>query len=156
MVRELHLALLGGLRITEGEAALPGLATHKGQALICYLALTRRPHTRDALASLLWSDDPQEEARASLRNVLSLVRKVASQYLVVTRDTIAFNPESPYWLDVEVFRDKLAAANTAPASADSGVFAVLREAMDLYRGEFLEGFYVPGAALFEEWVLTER
>src|SRR5436189_5869392 len=130
MVQELHLALLGGLRITEGEAALPGLATHKGQALLCYLALTRRPHTRDALASLLWSDDPQEEARASLRNVLFLLRKVASPYLVVTRDTIAFNAESPHRIDVETFHDNIAAANTAHTKGDPGVVAMLREAME--------------------------
>src|SRR6476469_2998599 len=139
MVRELHLALLGGLRITEGEAALPGLATHKGQALLCYLALTRRPHTRDALASLLWSDDPQEEARASLRNVLFLLRTVAAPYLVVTREAVAFNFDSPYRFDVERFREKIAAANTGPVKGGSGVEDALREAMDLYHGEFLEG-----------------
>src|SRR5436190_3530442 len=158
MVQELHMALLGGLRITGGAAdiPLPGLTTRKGQALLCYLALTRRPHTRDSLTALLWSDDPQEEARASLRNVLFLLRKVASSYLIVTREAIAFNSESPYRLDVETFRDKFAAANTAPAKRGPDVVATLREAMDLYHGEFLEGFYVPGAAGFEEWVLTER
>jgi predicted ATPase/DNA-binding SARP family transcriptional activator len=162
MVDELRLALLGGLRITraslqrEGDAPLPGLTTHKGQALLCYLALTRRAHTRDTLASLLWSDDPQEEARASLRNALFLLRKVASPYLAVTRNAVAFNHESPYRLDVEVFRDKLASAGAAHARDDPNVLATLREAIDIYQGEFLEGFYVPGASVFEEWVLTER
>jgi predicted ATPase/DNA-binding SARP family transcriptional activator len=156
MANELRFSLLGGLRITEGEAPLPSTTPHKGQALLCYLALTRRPQTRDALANLLWSDDPQEEARASLRNVLSLLRKVASPHLLVTRHTVAFNFQSPYWLDVEVFCDKIAVANTALAKGDPGVLATLREAMDLYGGEFLEGIYVPGAPVFEEWVLTER
>src|SRR5438445_5276470 len=93
---------------------------------------------------------PQEEARASLRYVLFLLRKVAAPYLSVTRDTVAFNLQSQYRLDVESFQDKLAAANATNAAT------ALREAVDLYRGEFLEGFYVPGAELFEEWLLTER
>src|SRR5436190_24086323 len=104
MAGELRFSLLGGLRIThkegETEAPLPGLSTQKGQALLCYLALTRRPHSRDVLASLLWSDDSQEEARGSLRYTLFLLRKVAAPYLVVTRHTVAFNTESVYWLDV--------------------------------------------------------
>lgn len=156
MVRELHLTLLGGLRITEGGAPLPGFTPHKGQALLCYLALTGRPHSRDALASLLWSDDPQEEARASLRNVLFLLRKVAAPYFVATRETIAFNLECPHLIDVQTFRDKVAATNASPSKGGPGVVAKLREAMEIYGGEFLDGFYVPGAALFEEWVLTER
>lgn len=156
MVQELRLALLGGLRITLGEAPLPGLSSHKGQALLCYLALNRRSHTRDTLAALLWSGDPQEEARASLRNALFVLRKVVAPYLVVTRDTVTFNPQSSYRLDVEVFLDKLATANVASAGGEHAVLAALREAIDLYEGEFLEGFFVPGASLFEEWVLTER
>ena len=96
MASELRLALLGRLRITRGGAPLPGFASHKGQALLCYLALTRRAHTRDAVAGLLWSEVPQEEARTSLRTVLSILRKVAAPHLTITRDTIAFNPDSPY------------------------------------------------------------
>lgn len=156
MIQELHLALLGGLRITEGGEPLPGLTSHKGQALLCYLALSRRPHTRDALASLLWSDNPQEEARANLRAVLFLLRKVASPHLLVTRDTVAFNLQSRYRLDVDLFRDKIASGNARQANGDAGALTALREAMEIYQGEFLDGYYVPGASLFEEWVLTER
>src|SRR5436190_21917130 len=160
MAGELRFSLLGGLRITlkegEAEAPLPGLSTQKGQALLCYLALTRRPQSRDTLASLLWIDDPQEEARDSLRHVLLVLRKAASPYLLITRDTVAFNTERPYWLDVDVFRDKFATANRALPADDPASAVALREAMDLYKGELFEGFYLPRAALFEEWVLTER
>ena len=155
MADELRMLLLGGLQIMRGATPLPGLASHKAQALLCYLALTRRPQTRDALAGLFWSEVPQEEARASLRTVLSLLRKVAAAHLMITRDTIAFDPHAPYWLDVEVFRHHLsqATASSRPAGATS---VALRAAVDLYRGEFLEGFYVLQAPAFEEWLLGER
>src|SRR5205823_1476367 len=142
MANELRFSLLGGLRISEGEgeteAPLPGLSTQKGQALLCYLALTRRPHTRDALAGLMWSDDPQEEAHGSLRRALVQLRKVASPYLITTRALVSFNTDNAYWLDVEAFRGKIAAANTNAANTvsligDRAVVA-LREAMDLYKG----------------------
>ena len=64
---ELRLALLGGLHITAGGRGLAGLTSHKARALLCYLACTGRPHSRDALTALLWSDVPESEARTSLR-----------------------------------------------------------------------------------------
>jgi DNA-binding SARP family transcriptional activator len=45
----LQLALLGGVRIARSGTPLTNLASLKGQALLCYLAVTRRPHSRAAL-----------------------------------------------------------------------------------------------------------
>jgi len=50
MVKELRLALLGGLQITRGETPLMGFVSSKAQALLCYLAVTGRPHSRAELA----------------------------------------------------------------------------------------------------------
>ncbi len=149
---ELRLELLGGLRITRGGATLPGLASHKGQALIAYLALTRKAHSRDALAGLFWGDFSQEEARTSLRAVLSLLRKVAAPHLIITRDNVAFNFDSPYRLDVEEFLTALRGDSLSRRKAEE----TLRKAMDLYAGEFLDGFYVLQAPAFDEWMVGQR
>jgi DNA-binding SARP family transcriptional activator len=59
---------------------------------------------------------------------------------------VAFKRDSPYWLDVERFE---------ALAAGAGVEG-LRQAVELYRGDFLEGFYVRDAPEFEGWVLARR
>ncbi len=152
MEDKLQLALLGGLRIEQNGAPLTELAPHKGQALLCYLAVTGRPHSRAALAGLLWPQLPEADARTNLRTVLSKLHKLVGPHLSVTRETIAFNPALPYWLDVEIFLDALRRAQAAPAP---DAVAALREAVALYRGDFLAGFYIRDAAAFEEWAVGE-
>jgi DNA-binding SARP family transcriptional activator len=65
----LHMAVLGRPLLLHGDAALP-LASAKTTALLCYLAITREPHTRSTLAGLLWGDLPENRARANLRLAL--------------------------------------------------------------------------------------
>jgi DNA-binding SARP family transcriptional activator len=123
----------------------------QSQALLCYLAATGRPHSREKLAGLLWGDKPEARAKGNLRKSLSTLRKLYGDALSITRQTAAFNRDSAYWLNVEVFESAL--AEDGPASEE---LRPLREAVDLYRGEFLEGFSVRQALAFEEWVLSER
>jgi DNA-binding SARP family transcriptional activator len=151
MEDRLQLALLGGLRIEQNGTPLTDLAPQKGQALLCYLALTRRPHSRAELAGLFWTELPEADARTNLRTVLAKLHKLVAPHLAVTRETVAFNPVLPYWLDVEIFLDALRRAQAAPDPV-----AALCEAVELYRGDFLAGFYIRDAAAFEEWALGER
>lgn len=99
---------------------------------------------------MLWGDKPEASAKANLRKSLSSLRQSFEDALIITRQTVAFNRDSDYWLDVEVFESAL--AQDDPASEKPGP---LREAVELYRGEFLEGFSVRRALAFEEWVLAE-
>jgi predicted ATPase/DNA-binding SARP family transcriptional activator/Tfp pilus assembly protein PilF len=115
------------------------------------LAVTGRPHSRETLAGLLWGDKPEANAKASLRKALSDLRKLFDDALIITRQTVAFNRDSSYWLDVEVFESAL--AEDEPASEE---LHPLREAVELYRGDFLEGLSVRQALGFEEWALSER
>lgn len=143
---ELKLELLGSANITLNGERLGGLRYAKSVALLAYLAVTGRPHSREALATLLWGESADKEARASLRGVLSKLARVLPQHIVLSRDRVAFNRESPYALDVEAFLAKL-------AEVDIGA---LGEAVALYRGELLEGLRVHDAPEFEAWLLVER
>ena len=107
---------------------------HRPLALLAYLLVTGRAHSRQHLVDLLFetSDDP----RASLRWTLSKLRKaIGSDYVLADRGEVAFNFESDYWLDVTVF--------------EAGE-------LDLYRGDFLEGLHVRDAYRFEDWLFFER
>ncbi len=146
MAEELRLALLGELQITRGGAPLSGFVSNKAQALLCYLAVTGRMYQRPALAGLLWGHMPEDKASASLRVALSNLRKLVGPHLLTTRQTAALDRERPYWLDVQALQ----------SGAANGGCEQLSAAVELYRGDFMAGFYVHDAPAFEKWVLGQR
>jgi predicted ATPase/DNA-binding SARP family transcriptional activator len=151
MPAKLEISLLGTVAITLDGQEVSAQVSAKSQALLCYLAVTGRPYSREKLAGLLWGDKPEARAKANLRKSLSDLRQLSEAALIITRQTVAFNRDSAYWLDVEAFESALAEGEPA-----SEKLQPLREAVELYRGEFLEGFSVREALGFEEWVLGER
>ena len=104
MTEKLELSLLGTVAITLNGEPVSGHVPAKSQALLCYLAVTGRPHSREKLAGLLWGDKPEASAKANLRKSLSTLRQLFGDALIITRQTVAFNRDSAYWLDVEAFR----------------------------------------------------
>lgn len=149
MTPTLRIHLLGGLALALDDAPLTNFLSSKVPALLAYLAATRRPHSRDALAALLWGDLPETDAKNNLRQSLSNLKKYLEPYLDITRDTVTFDTGAPYWLDVQEFEKIGHWKPDAPIST-------LRDLIPLYRGEFLAGFYVRDAPEFEEWTLTQR
>ena len=70
----LTLTLFGSPRIELDQQPIT-VDTRKAIALLAYLALARQPHSRDALAALLWPDYDQSHAYAALRRTLSALNK---------------------------------------------------------------------------------
>jgi DNA-binding SARP family transcriptional activator len=146
----LQITLLGKPAFSIDEQPVFQESHTKAQALLCYLATTGRTHYRNELASLFWPDMPDVQALKNLRNILPVLRARMGAYMLITRQTVAFNRSMLYWFDVEAFESLL---RSAPAQAST---AALWEAVDLYRDDFLNGFYVRNALLFEEWMLLKR
>ena len=150
MTKVLKLALLGPMELKLGDDPLSDLVSAKAQALLCYLAVNGRAHSRQALAGLLWSDLPEPDARRNLRGVLMKLRQVVEPNLLISHQTVAFNRESAYWLDVAAFLhgvDGRQLGNNVNR---------LRQTVALYRGEFLNEFYVRQAPNFESWLSQQR
>jgi predicted ATPase/DNA-binding SARP family transcriptional activator len=147
MEQELRVRVLGGTELAVGGRPLVELASAKATALLAYLAVTGSGHARSALAGLLWSDLPEATARANLRLVLTKLRRVLPEHLEVTRQAVALAPGRPVWVDA------LEVARVAAGVRDGGE---LLAAVRLCRGELLEGFEVPGAPLFDEWLMGRR
>lgn len=102
-----------------------------------------RLHRRDTLLALLWPDLGPRRARHALRQALTRIRSVVGSDVVVTSgDAVGICPEA-LWSDTAAFREALEADR-------------LGEALRLYEGEFLPGFYLSGAPAFERWVDGER
>jgi DNA-binding SARP family transcriptional activator/predicted ATPase len=159
MPSTLNMALFGQLDISLDGRSLSSMMPKKAAALVAYLALTARPHTRQALSNLLWGESPEANARLSLRAVLCSVRRCLAPYLVVTRQTIAFNNACDHRVDVLVFT-RVASGGAPPAGERipmSGAQAAeLRAGVDLYRGELMADWPVNGAPAFDEWLMMER
>ncbi len=150
LTKQLHLKLLGIPIVTVDDAPVTKFISIKAQALLFYLAVTRRTHTREALATLFWPDMITTQAAKNLRNALSNLRKLADPYLLIMPRTVAFNVNSPQWLDIAQFHQHLTQA------AGASDLAQWHTAIELYRGDFLEGVYIPDAPAFDEWVAVER
>jgi len=157
-----HLRLFGGCEFRHADSIVR-LETIKTSALLAYLALQRVPQPRHKLIGLLWSNLPEASARANLRHALWHLRSVfcspdRPSLILTEQQTVAFNPAVPYSLDVEEFllRLKREAELTSDATHPDHRATLLREAIDLYGGDLLEGFYVDDAPAFEEWLLVER
>jgi DNA-binding SARP family transcriptional activator len=72
----MELQLLGPFRATLNGENFTDKITGKQRALLAYLAVeANRPHHRETLAGLLWSDQPTQKALHSLRQSLSSLRK---------------------------------------------------------------------------------
>ncbi|MGD8753231.1 MAG: protein kinase, partial [Anaerolineales bacterium] len=148
----LQLNLLGTFRATLDGDPVTGFDSDKVRALLAYLVVeTGRPHRREKLAGLLWPDYPERSARTSLRGALANLRKVIGDreaqppYLNITRQTIQFNLQSDHQVDVIEF-SRLASGD--PGDAEGAV--------ELYQGDFLEGFSIPDSASFEDWLVVTR
>ena len=143
MSKDLSFQLLGGLTIGQAGCPVSGFRSRKEQALLCYLVVTGKPHTRPFLAGLFWGDRPDHRALGNLRRALTHLRPVAGDHLLIIQQTVAFNRESDYWLDVEEFENLInweigTSSGRADWSRDqSANMSVLREAVELYQGDFL-------------------
>lgn len=146
---KLEMYLLGAPQIrANGIASMERVST-KAQALLYYLAMTGRTHARVALASLLWSEHGEGEARRNLRKVIQQLRAHFDPYLAIDHQTLGFSAMQAYWTDAGEFATQLSQMRHAdPAS--------LHAAIAVYRADFLEGFYVRDAPAFETWMLGER
>jgi len=149
LTARVKLTLLGGFQAQLGADAPLALPTRKTQALLAYLALPLgQAHSRDKLATLLWGDMPDAQARGNLRHALSRIRKTlpagARHGLILDGPTVALDPSV---VDVDVAQfERLIADGQPPALEQIG---------GLYRGDLLAGLALTERP-FEEWLTSER
>ncbi len=143
---KLELTLLGAPKIIrDGEPV--EVDTRKAIALLAYLAVSGRAHTRDELANLLWPEYDHEHARGALRRTLSTLRKaLGAEWIETSRETIALSRGDGLVVDVDEFRERLRSEQPA----------LVTEAVNLYRGDFLSGFGLRDSASFDDWQAFEN
>lgn len=154
-MQPLRIRMLGGLHVSRGEQPLGGFPTQKSRGLFAYLALNRgRSHSRGTLVGRFWGDSPESVARKNLRTDIWRIRAVLEpegvapgSCLFVCQDEVALSASADHWLDVHEFEARLDEAGTG--EADERVAGLLRAAVELYRGDLLEG-------VDDDWCIFER
>jgi DNA-binding SARP family transcriptional activator len=155
----MRIFLFGKLEIRCHDHPVAGLDQRKAQDLLCFLLLYRnKPHPRETLAGLLWGDVPTTQSKKYLRQALwqlhsaleARLGATSGQLLVIEPEWIALHTQESVWLDLALFEETFArmqgvnGAQLLPEHA-----AQLNAAVQLYRGDLLEGWY-------SEWCLYER
>ncbi|MBI5029135.1 MAG: AAA family ATPase [Chloroflexi bacterium] len=129
--------------------------TRKAIALLAYLAVTRATHSRDSLATLFYPESDQTRARASFRRTLSTLNAALSDdILEIDRESIGLNPRAKLATDVVEFQQVLEthkAHQHPPTELCAQCVALLKRAAELYRGDFLAGFYLRDSPDYDDW-----
>lgn len=166
-----QIEMLGGLRVLRGDEIIAdevGSGTrarlpHRVSLLLACLALRPgEPLPREIIAERLWPDQPPTQTRNSLSTTLSLLRRhlealddfapTPDGIFIANRDQIGLD-RALVTTDVGRFESLLDAAREAQnrkgAASPAARAALLEQALSLYRGDLLPGYY-------EDWVDAER
>jgi predicted ATPase/DNA-binding SARP family transcriptional activator len=150
----LALFLLGSPRVEYNGEPI-ALQRRRAVALLAYLAVTGRSHSRDTLAALFWPEHDQSSARAGLRRVVSSLKKTLGEgWLEVDRETVGLNRDADIWLDASELRNRLAESQThrhPQEEACPACLSSLAVAAALYRDDFLAGFTLRDSPGFDDW-----
>jgi len=142
-----HLRTLGRLALTDSAGREDSSLCTRPRKLAVLAWLTLRPEhraTRDRLIGVFWGDRDQDRARNSLSDAISHLRRVLGRDTISTpASEVVVAADAPLTIDALEL-------STAAARGDHG------RVVDLYRGPFLDGFYIADAPQFDEWRDRER
>ena len=140
-----RLRLFGGVVLEGPEGPVRGRAAQPKRLALLSLLGANRNHgwSREKLATLLWPDAEPADARHHLSQSIYMLRKALGDDAVTSHgEFIGLDPDL-VWTDTREFGE--AVVDGEPARA-----------VELYRGPFLDGFFLRGAPDFEEWADGER
>ena len=156
---QLRVRLFGRFDVRHEQQTVPGLAPRKVQELFAYLLLHNgRLHSRETLATMMWPRSKARQARKHLRHTLWQLRSAIDSVDVVDshtllsadRDWLRMDPHADLWVDIRELERAYACVQSVPGEGfDNEQAGTVRQALDLYRGDLLEGWY-------QEWCLFER
>ncbi|MBW1876714.1 MAG: hypothetical protein JRI98_15520, partial [Deltaproteobacteria bacterium] len=94
MAKTLRLNVLGPFHAQWSDGTALDVTGKKIQGLLGYLAVeSARPHSREQLAALLWSETGDERARHNLRQALSKIRRSYGPLISSNGEALALDLE---------------------------------------------------------------
>src|SRR5262245_56902309 len=147
----LHVSVVGDLAVLRSGTRVRLPSSKKTRALLAYLAVTARPHSRERLCSLFWHvpDEPRAALRWSLSHLRPLVDEPDSRRIIADRINVELNL-SRVAVDIHAVRS-IARNRLDGISTDA-----LRQAIKMLDGDLLEGLDLPDCHEFQSWCVGER
>lgn len=155
----LRVSLFGKFHAVCQAEPVGGFETRKVRELFAYFLLNRdHPHPRETVAATLWGEYSTTLSKKHLRQTLWQVNAALEgaangtgrSLLQVEPEWISLHSTFGLWLDVAVFEAAFdQAQNVAGDALTPEAVIGLQEAVELYRGDLLEGWY-------QDWCIYER
>ncbi|HEY6825851.1 MAG TPA: BTAD domain-containing putative transcriptional regulator, partial [Gemmatimonadaceae bacterium] len=140
----LRLFTFGGLGIGPDDGSpAPRLRPPRLALLAAIAAAGERGVSRERLVAVFWPEADDHHANHSLRQARYALRNDLGQEVIRAEGSVLS-------LDSALISSDVAEFHAALGRGDR------RHAVELARGAFLDGFYLPGASSFERWVEEER
>lgn len=137
--RSLTVQALGGLRILRGEERLVGdvWGSAKARELLLFLLCHGDGCTKEQVGLAFWPDGSAAQVRNNFHVTLHRLRKALGgpEWIDLTGDRYALNPEVQVDFDAGTFQDRMQAALTAVKRQAPAAVDHLTEACGLYRGD---------------------
>ena len=143
----IQLHTLGALNLQrDGIEVRSVLSQPKRLAVLVFLA-TARPrgfHSRDTLLGLFWPEADDAAARNALRQALHYLRRSLGEEALSSRSDrdVGVDPAA-VWCDAAAFDQAIEEKR-------------YRDALELYQGDFLPGFFLEDAPEIERWLDEDR
>src|SRR6266850_1759001 len=147
----LRVSVLGNLAVSRHRTKMQLPPSKKTRALLAYLAVTARPHSRDRLCSMFWPvpDDPRAALRWSLTRLRPLIDEPDCRRIVADRESAGLD------LDRDTV-DILSLRDLVRNGTDAVLTDTLRQATEALEVDFLEGLDLPDCHEFQSWCIGER
>src|SRR2546423_10437163 len=139
------LRLFGTPTLTHDDGlTVEGRASQRHRlALLALLTRTPGGCTRDKLVALLWPESSAERARSSLSESVYILRRALGETAILSAgDDVRLAAEA---LEVDVTSFEQAIAGGDPSAA-----------VEIYRGPFMDGFFLTRSGEFERRLEGER
>lgn len=161
---ELSLSFFGPGQILGPRSNKIALRGRKEFALLAYLAVEpESAHRRESLGELLWPEMGESEFRNNLRVTLSRLKNTLIQGgvdpLAIQRQTVQFRLLPQFEIDTQRFQQligEIDGHHHAELMSCVDCIPKILAAVDLYKGEFLQGFHVDDSYRFEDWVRFQQ
>lgn len=147
---ELEICLLGSPEVKANGCFL-AIPRRQARALLYRLSSRMESVPREQLCFLFWPDVPETSARRNLSHLLTHIRRaLPDRDMLQTEDDRVGLDTARTCSDTAVFTqlETCAALRLKPQA--------MQRVIDLYRGQFLAGFSLPGNAEFEAWIRLEQ
>ncbi len=149
----LHIFAFGRARVEKDGLPIdsPDLI-QKSRELLYYLLSHPEGRTKEQIGLALWPEASTSQLRSSFHDTVFRLRRAlgGKEWVVFDKRRYAFGRTLEYFYDVESFEENVSAGRGLREEAPGRAIGHLREASELYRGEYLED------VAQSEWILERQ